>query len=442
MDRRRKRAAALAVVTAVLLLARADALASPTGGSASPAGATPPHETTVDDAPPITLARAIQDGARRGPAVVEASRNREAAAEFARHPGSSLPSVPQATVMAGARRPYNLPTGPEIVLTVQQDVSMRGLGAARKKAAEWAARAATNDLERARIEAAATAALAWVDLLEAQSLLHLRRIAAEDASRLERIADVRVTSGVATAVERSLAKAEVGTAQLAVLDAEGRATEARLALAHATGIAMDRPLVAAGSLEGTDESAIDGRAVLDGLGHHPAVRAAEARASLAAAEGSVARATAAPTFSLGASVWREGSGDHAAAAIVSVPLPFFDPARHEVGRQNTVAEAARSHAARLRSELERETRLALHEHEHARAVRVQIRDGVVQPTRSALDTAMKAYSAGTSDLGVVLLARRSALAAEERLVSAMADVWRADIRLSALAGTLLKEGSR
>lgn len=390
----------------------------------------------------MTLARAIEEGARHGPAVVESSRNREAAAAFARRPGSSLPSVPQATVMAGARRPYNLPTGPEVAVTVQQEISLRGLGEARRNAADWASRAAATDVERARIEGGATAALAWVALLEAQDLLRLRTAAAEDASRLARIAEVRVTSGVATAVERSLAKAEVGTARLAILDAEGRATEARLALAHATGGSMDRPILADGKLEDSDDAAVDGRAVVDGVARHPAVRTAEARAGQAAADGSVARATAGPTFSVGATAWREGSGDHAAAAIVSLPLPFFDPARYDVARQSTVTEAARSHAARLRAELQRETRLALHEHEHAREVRAQLRDGVVQPTRSALDTAMTAYSAGTNDLGVVLLARRSALAAEERLVIAMADVWRADIRLSALAGTLVKGGSR
>ena len=344
--------------------------------------------------------------------------------------------------MAGARRPYNLPTGPELAITVQQEISMRGLGGARRRAADWAARAAATDLERARIEGSATAALAWVDLLEAQGLFRLRTAAADDAARLARIAEVRVTSGVATAVERSLARAEVGTAQLAILDAEGRATEARIALANATGSAMDEALAADGRLEDTDDSPIDGRAVVERLTQHPAVRAAEARAGQASAEGSVARATVGPSFSVGATLWREGSGDHAAAAIVSVPLPFFDPGRYDVGRQSTVTAAAQSHAARLRDALERETRLAVHDHEHAREVRTQLRDGVVQPTKSALDTAMTAYSAGTNDLGVVLLARRSALAAEERLVSAMADVWRADIRLSALAGTLARGATR
>ena len=430
MDRLRHLTAAIAVLTAASL------------GGGGGAHAAPAHEAE-HRASAVTLARAIEEGARRGPAVVESSRNREAAADFARRPGSALPSVPQATVMAGARRPYNLPTGPEVSVTVQQEISMRGLGSARRKAAEWAARAAATEVERARVEGAATAALAWVDLLEAQELLQLRTTAADDAARLARIAEVRVASGVATAVERELAKAEVGSAQLAILDAEGRATEARLALAHATGGSFDGAIAADGKLDGTDESPpLDGRAVVDAIARHPAVRAADARASQASAEGSVARATAGPSFSVGATMWREGSGDHAAAAIVSVPLPFFDPSRYDVGRQSTATTAAQSHAARLRSELERETRLALHEHEHAREVRAKLRDGVVQPTRSALDTAMTAYSAGTNDLGVVLLARRSALAAEERLVMAMADVWRADIRLSALAGTLLKDGAR
>lgn len=406
---------------------------------AGEAFASPPDPSVLRT---VTLATAIGDGAARGPAVVESSRNREAAVAFARSPGSSLPSLPQATVLAGARSPYNLPLGPEVALTVQQEIATRELGAARRRAGDWAKRAATSDVERARLEAGANAALAWVDLLEAQSLLRLRGAATEDAARLARIAEVRVTSGVATAVERGLAQAELGAAQLAILDGEGRATEARLVLAHATGSSPDVTVLAAGRLESAEDSAVDARAVLDGIAVHPAVRAAEGRAGQAAAETSVVRAALGPTVSVGATVWREGSGDHAVAALISVPLPFFDPARHETGRQATLATAASSHAARLRGELERETRLALHDREHTREVRAQLRDGVVRPLRSALDTAMTAYTAGTNDLGVVLLARRSTLAAEERLVGAQADVWRADIRLATLAGTLLTRSAR
>lgn len=393
-------------------------------------------------APGITLARAIDEGSRRGPAVVESARAREAAVDFARDPGSSLPMAPQLTIMAGARKPYNLPLGPEVALTAQQELSARRLGTARRRAADWAARAATSDLERARLEGALTAALSWIDLLEAQQLMSARLAAVADAEKVQRLAEVRVTSGVATATERSLATAEVGAAKLALLEAEGRATEARYALALAVGQPLDQPLLADGSIEPADRPSVDARSVLDGAGHHPAVVAAEARASHASAEIGVAHATNGPFFSIGATVWREGSGDHAAAALVTVPLPFFDSARYETARHMTIAASAEAYAGRLRAEIEREVRVALHEREHTREVRVQLRDGVVAPLRRALETAILAYGAGTADLGVVLLARRSALAAEERLVSAMADVQRADVRVAALGGVLLPRGPR
>lgn len=388
----------------------------------------------------MTLAGAVEEGARRGPAVLEAEISLRAAADHADRPGSSLPSAPQATVLAGARRPYNLPTGPEIALTVQQEIATRGLGSARRTAAEWASRAAVSEVARARLEGAATAALAWIALLEGQELVALRASAVDDAERLARLAEVRVASGVATAVERAVAESEVGGARLGVLGAEGRATEARLALIYATGAPRDRALTANGRLTDTDESGVRPAAILDAVTTHPAVKAAEARAEHASAEGAVLRAALGPTFSLGATVWREGSGDRAAAAIVSVPIPFFDPARYDEGRQSVVASAASAHAARLRIDLERDARLALHEREHAREVRAQLEEGVVRPTKRALATAMTAYGAGAADLGVVLLARRSALSAEEQLVFAASDVWRADVRLAALAGTLGRPG--
>jgi outer membrane protein TolC len=113
-----------------------------------------------------------------------------------------------------------------------------------------------------------------------------------------------------------------------------------------------------------------------------------------------------------------------------------------MARQATIAAAAKGHAVRLRAELERQVRLAVHEQEHTREVREQLRVGVIAPLRSAFETAMTAYAAGTNDLEVVLLARRSALAAEERFTIAQADVLRSDIRVAALAGTLAEGAAR
>lgn len=380
-------------------------------------------------AEPISLARAIEDGARRGPAVAEAQKVRLATAELERDHGSALPSVPQATVMAGARDPRGLPLGPEVVLTVQQEVSFRGLGSARKNAAEWAARAAGSEVERARLEGAAVAALQWVTLLETQELQRVRETAAADATKLEKIADARATAGVVTGAERSLAKAEVGAAKLALLDGEGRALEARLALAHAMGKPLDVALTAEGALDTPVAVASSPRT--------PAIDAAEARAHQASAEANVAHAVSGPTFFFGASAWREGSGDKAAVAIVSVPLPFFDPARYDAAKQNVLAFTAAARTERLRLELDQQTRLAQHEREHTREVKKTIDESVLIPVRAALTTAMTSYAAGTGELSVVLLARRSAFAAEEQAIHATAEVERADIKHAALTGTLV-----
>ncbi len=400
-----------------------------------------PTTARAQAATSLTLPRAVAEGARRGPAVGEAVATKRAADDLARAPGSSLPSVPQLTAQAGLRDPRGLPLGPEVILSVSQEVAARALGEARRRSADWSARAAWDDVERTRLDGALTAALAWVALLEAQELERVRAIALADAQNLERLAEVRAAAGVVPPADRSLARAEVGSAQLAVLEGEGRATEARLGLALATGEPMDVPLRAEGNLAATDEQRVDERSVLARIRRHPSVRAAEARAAHASADVDVARAMLGPSFVLGASAWREGSGDRAATANVTVPLPFFDPARYDRARQATLAAGLTAHVDRVRAELEHDARIALHEREHTREVRTQLRDGVVAPLRRAMDAARAAYGAGTTDLAPVLLARRSLLSAEDRLVSASADVWRADVRVKALAGTLLPEGT-
>jgi outer membrane protein TolC len=396
-------------------------------------------KTASADELAIPLARALAIGAQRGPVVIEAQRVRASAQDFARDPGSSLPSPPQATVLAGAREPRGLPVGPEIVLSAQQEFAVRGLGRARTRAAELALRAATDDVARARLEGALTAALAWIELLEAQELLRVRTAALRDTERLESLAERRVASGTAIPTERALARAEVGSARVALLDGEGRVIEARLTLALALGEPLETLLRAEGDADAIELRRVDLQSLMARARQHPALRAARAHASYGLAEVDVVRATAGPTFSIGATAWREASGDRAAAAIFSVPLPFFDPARFERARQASAATTLAARADRLEGELERALRVAIHDREHTREVRAEVRERVVEPLRATLESSLAAYSAGTSDLGSVLLTRRSLYAAEERLATATADVSRADAQLAAFAGTLIPE---
>jgi cobalt-zinc-cadmium efflux system outer membrane protein len=421
-------------VTAAALASASTAAAEGEALQEAP-GAPAPANTTAS----LTLERAVAEGARRGPLAGEAWATRAAAQELASAPGSGLPSVPQLTVQAGLRDPRGLPLGPEVIVSAQQEFAARALGDARRRAAQWTARAAEDEVQRVRLEGALTAALAWIALLEAQELQTLRSAALADAEGLERFAAVRAVAGVVPPADAFLAKAEVGSASLAVLDGEGRATLARLDLALATGAPMDRPVRADGALAATDERAVDASAVLVRVRRNPAVRAAEARAMHASADVDVVRATMGPSFFVGASAWREGTGDVAATGMLSVPLTLFDPARYDRAQRETVAVGLAARVARVRAELEHHARLALHEREHTREVRAQLREGVVAPLRRAMVAARAAYAAGTTDLAPVLLARRSLFAAEDRLVSASAEAWRADLLVAALAGTLLTE---
>jgi len=226
-----------------------------------------------------------------------------------------------------------------------------------------------------------------------------------------------------------------------LLEAEGWMTEARIALAHAIGKPLDAALDADGELE---VSAAPPALPPHGPRpeDHPTLRAAEGRVAQLVSEGRATHASLGPTFSLGASAWREGSGDHAIAAVVSVPLPFFDPARYDTGKHALAEAAARAHASRIRSDLQRERTVAEHERRHTREIETEVRTGLVAPLIAAQTTALVAYEAGTTELSVVLIARRTSLAAQERLVIALADVRRAGVRADALEGTLLSKGLR
>lgn len=384
----------------------------------------------------ISLRDAIEAGARRAPSVVEAEVNERASVAFAGRPGTALPSLPQLSVLGGVRSPYGLPTGPEIMLTVQQEIAARDLGGARRGAASAGVSTAGWDLRRARLASAEAAGLAWIALREADELTALRQAALETAQRLSTIAESRGRAGAATGVERALAEAEVGSARLGILEAEGRRVEASIALAHALRASLDSGFTTLGAL--ADEAAVPSRPSTQAPPlTHPLVGLADARAAQLGADTRLTRAVLGPTFSIGASAWREGSGDKAIAALVSVPLPFFDPARYDGGRQALVETAAREHARRLRAELVRDTAIARHDRDHTREVESELREHVVMPLQRAHATALVAYEAGATELATVLLARRTQLSSEERLVGAKADVVRAAVRAGAVEGTLL-----
>lgn len=384
----------------------------------------------------VTRATALRMGAERAPVVREARAPLAASAGVRDAADSPLPYAPRATAFAG-RRTGAFGSGFEIGGGVAQDLSVHGLGGARREAASAFDLAARTELERARLQGAAAALLAWLDLLEAQQLARLRARSREDAEEIARVANARVGRGVAMPAEASLAAAELGAAQLGERDAEGLLFETRAALKLALGLPAEAAVSAAGDLEGDY-----GPPPPAPRQEHPASTAARSQIAVARAEVNVARAVAAPPLSVGINYAREGTGEQLMTGSVTLPLPILEPTRFDAARQQAHVLSAEARAARVRDELAHDTALAQHDRSHSREVRDTLSVNVLVPLREAVRVARAAYQAGTQDAMGLLLLRQRLLTAEEQLARAAADVKRADVRSELARGTLLDQGTR
>lgn len=380
----------------------------------------------------VSRTDALRLGASRSHVVAEARAPRAVMPELERAAGAPLSYAPRLALHAGARRGA-FGTGLEVGAAATQDLSLHGLGAARAEASAIARRAGLAAYERARLEGAMVASLAWIDLAEAQELVRLRVKVRDDAESLARIARARVARGVGMPLEASLVEAEVGAAELGMLEAEGRLATSRAELCFALAFAPTTVVRASGSLDAEDAEPRGVRpAPL-----HPELEVARTQVAASRAEAALARAQASPALGVGIAYARDGTGEQAFTGTLSVPLPFLDPTRFDAARHRMALLSAEAREVRVKAELAREVTLAEHERGHSREVRATLRDRVVTPLREAVRLSRAAYEAGLQDATTLLVARPRLVAAEEQLARAAADVERADVRYAAAQGSLV-----
>jgi cobalt-zinc-cadmium efflux system outer membrane protein len=393
--------------------------------------------TCADGPLMVSEARAIALGAERGPATREAAAPLRVASELHEASRALLPYAPRLTVVAG-RRMGDFGAGPELGAGIIQDLSLRALASRRRDVGSAMQHSALAELERARLEGGALAALAWLDLLTAQELLQTRLAALRDAEEIARVAHARTDRGVALPIEASLAAAEAGAAELAQRDAEGRVYEARVALQFALGVAPGTDVVATGDLLAVAQEPPAVRAPAE----HPAEVAARGRAALARADGKLARALVTPTLGFGINYAREGQGEQVITGTLVLPLPVVDPSRFDAARQGTYVAAAEAQEERVHAVVARDVAMTEHERLHTREVLDALTTKVLGPLRETVRLARSAYEAGTQDVTSFLLLRQRLVAAEEQLGRASADVQRADLRYELARGSLLARVSR
>lgn len=389
----------------------------------------------------VARREALLLGAKQGPGVALAVAPRGAVAVLGERT-SALIRPPMLT-LGGGYRAGALTPGAELSVSLAQEVPLSGVGGARSELAKSFARSVDTDAKRARLEGATRAAMAWVDALLAQELLHLREEGQRQAEAILKITVSRVDAGVAPPHELSLARGEVAAALASVLDAEGLQVEALAELRFSIGVPATESVTAVGELYRSDEQAVDEEnAVRAAQAQNPTIQLAVARAVQADREAQLTSAMLGPSLSVGATYVREGTGDKVLLGFVGIPIPLFDAAGFETARQRATQKTAESQTDLTRAEAARDIRLALHDRHHWREVRDALQTGALTAFSQAFRLAQTQYEVGTAEIGTVILARQRLLGVQERLAEVAARVQRADIALARATGTLVDEATR
>ncbi|MGZ3420961.1 MAG: TolC family protein [Polyangiales bacterium] len=381
----------------------------------------------------VGRADAWNSGAERGPAVVVA-RAASAAAGDLSGAAKGLVLPPRVTITAGPRT-NGFTTGLDFSVTALIDLPLRAVGSSRSATAEAIAGSAKSDLVRAQIDAGFEAAVAWSRGLEAKHVLLTRERGERDLEAILAVANKRWKAGTGLPSDVALARGDLGAAGAATLDAEGNLVDALSDLRFTMGVGPDDALDPSGDLCTTNDQVVDEKATIaDAEANAPLIASAKARSLVAAADVKLVHATSGPLIGFGAQYIRDGLGEQVWAGVVTVPLPFYDPARFETARARVAESEAAAEVERVRALVRKAVRLALHDRLHTREVRGKLLRDALEPLREAVRLAHLQYEAGTQDLVSVLLTRQRLYTVEEQIVHACGAVHRADLALARLLG--------
>ncbi len=392
--------------------------------------------STAARAETITRDVAISRGAEQGPGVAIA-RAPGAAYEDALDASHAFLVHSPRVIAAGGQRFSNGSLGFEASVSLIQDIPLASVGGRREESAHALLAGSRADVTRARLDAAAHAAMAWATARESEEVLALRKSAKTQADELLRLAHARVVAGTGMPSDVAIAQGEVALAEAGELDAEGLLTEALNAFRFSLGEATAAEIDPDGSLASPKDPPFDEATALRlALSNSPSLVIAASRRDLAKSDAALAHAVLAPTIGIGGSYTHEGMGDQVWTAIVTFPLPFARPGAYESARQMGTAYAADRELDLARADLARAIALAAHECHHMREAATAI-ERAIAPLEEAVRLARAQLEAGTSDATTLVFARQRLLVTKERTTRAAADVVRADIHLEQLAGTLL-----
>lgn len=412
------------------------------------ANTTPVLAQSTADARPLTLVEALRLAETVHPAV----RSREAelaAADGLRREAAALLFNNPALSLERTRRSVEPPdsSSNEWSAGIAQPIEIGGQQARRREAAEAALDALRAEIEAARRQARAEAALRFHAVLAAQRLVQIEQRSADlfestaqaVAKRRAAGEDTRLDANVAL-IEAERARNALALAREQLLEERGElATTLQLPPSALPDVVGDLSLPAGTARTGDLDQFVASALAL------PRQRALAAREDAARARLGVERASRYPDVTVGLNVGREGPGgarERLTTLSVSVPLPLFQRNDAAIGQaltNLTQAEVERASAMRdAQADVRRLwSRLA------SQRDRVQrLQQGMLAASTDNQQLAAKSRQAGQIGLLDQLIVNRQALDAERDLNEALAEFHATRIELEQTAGWSQEGSSR
>jgi outer membrane protein, heavy metal efflux system len=425
----------------ILILTGLLLVAHPTQSASLNALSDPPAHTaelsTADAGPPLSLDEASGLALVDQPiltgreAVINADERQAVAAAQLPDPklSSGLKELPIDTGEAFSVRRDNFT---EFTVGLSQEfprADKRRLKGERKQLDAETERAALNGDRRAIRR---DAALAWLDVYEAEQGLTLARSLSAEAALQVQSLEKDYDNGKASQADWSAAKVEAGLVADKEHDWLHHAQRTRAGLARWIGNDAQRPLTGTLSLSPPPSALPELMAAVD---HHPVIDGLDTQIEASATDIALARQAYKPDFSVeGYVAYRPGFSDFVGIQV-SVGLPYFTKNRQdpELSAAFERSRAVKDRKQDLLREMHARVSQDYLDWHHYRERVGEFDTAIIPSAMRRIEEARGAYQAGRGSFDAVLLARRSLLDIQLQRLALAVETARAQVRLQYFA---------
>lgn len=398
------------------------------------------HAQSAAAPPTLTLAEAMRVAGSAHPAV-RAREAQLAAAEGARREAAATLFNNPALSTERTRRRADAPDARanEWTVGIAQPIEIGGQQSRRRQAAAAALDALRAEIDDARRQARAEAALRFHAVLAAQRRVEIEQRSVELFESTAQAVEKRRAAGEDTRLDANVARVEAERARNALATAREGLLDARSELGTTLQLPPSSMPELAGELSppAGDGLPYELAQLLASAQARPLQRALAAREDAARARVGVEQAGRYPDVTVGLQVGREGPGiarERVSALTLSVPLPLFKRNDAAIGQALSEAEQARIDREVGARDAQAQVRRLWSRLDSQRERVQRLQRAVVSTSADNQQLAAKSRQAGQIGLLDQLLVNRQALDAERELNDALAEYHATRIELEQAAG--------